>query len=112
MLQRIQQLEQKVAALSGGTPSGRYIAVLKEGAGTSTVFTVTGAGFTPNKLVVIRITDKQFNQVAFSETAGGDGKFVAKRSLPCVSGTPLTITAFEDADPLGTLANVVETTCP
>lgn len=113
LLRRIQQLEQKVVALSGGTSSGRHIAVSKEGVGPSTVFVVNGSGFTPNKLVVIRITGKQwpFNQVEFSETAGGDGKFVAKRSLPCGSGFPFTITSFEDADPLGTFANSVDTTC-
>ena len=111
--QRLQLLEQKVAAQPGGTPAGRRIVVSKEGAGASTVFVVTGTGFSPNKLVVIRITDRQtLQQVQSAETAGGDGKFVARRSLPCGSGAPFTVTAFEDASPQATFANVVETTCP
>jgi hypothetical protein len=113
LLQRIQQLEQQIAALtSGGTLSGRRITVSKEGAGSSAVFVVTGAGFTANSRVVIRITDAQLHQVQFPETAGGDGRFVSRHSVSCVSGTSLTITAFEDANPQGTFANVVVTTCP
>jgi hypothetical protein len=35
---------------SGSTASGRQISVSNEGAGSTTVFTVTGTGFTPNSL--------------------------------------------------------------
>jgi Fibronectin type III domain len=94
------------------TTPARSIGVSKEGAGSSTVFVVTGTGFTPSGLVVVRITDAQFHQVQFPETAGGDGRFVSRHSVPCVSGTQVTLTAFEDADPLGTVANAVVTTCP
>jgi hypothetical protein len=94
------------------TTPARSISVSKEGAGSSTVFVVTGAGFTPSSLVVIRITSPQLQQVQFSETAGGDGKFGSRHSVPCVSGIQLTFTAFEDADPLSTFSNAVITNCP
>jgi hypothetical protein len=88
------------------------IIVSNEGIGLSTVFTVTGSGFTPNRLVVIRFTAPNLEQVQFAETARVDGKFVSRHSLPCVSGVRLTVTAFEDANPQGTFANVVQTSCP
>jgi hypothetical protein len=94
------------------TTPARQISVSKEGVGSSTVFVVTGAGFTPNSLVTIRITDPQLQQLQFPETAEGDGKFVSRHGIPCVSGVTLTFTAFEDADPQGTFANTVVTTCP
>lgn len=93
------------------TPA-RSISVSKEGAGLSTVFVVTGAGFTPNSLVIIRITDGQLHQVQFPETAGGDGRFVSRHSVPCASGIALTFTVYEDADFTGTFANSIVTTCP
>lgn len=93
-------------------PSSRSISVSKEGSGPSTIFIINGSGFTPNSLVVIRITDRSFNQVQFPETAGSDGKFVSRHSVPCLSGIQLTFTAFEDADPQGTFANAIVTTCP
>jgi hypothetical protein len=89
------------------------IAVSKQGVGASTVLTITGNGFTPGRLVTIRVTSQDLQQqVQFGETAGGDGKFVSPHSLPCVSGRQFTVTAFEDADPEGTFANAVVTTCP
>jgi hypothetical protein len=94
------------------TTPARTISVTKEGTGSSTVLTVKGSGFTPSSLVVIKITDAQLQQVQFPETAGTDGKFVSKHSVSCVSSAQLTITAFEDADPLGTFANAIVTTCP
>lgn len=95
-----------------GTTSVRTISVSKEGAGTSAVFIVKGRGFTPNRLVVIRATAPNFQQVEFSETAGADGTYEARRSIPCQSGLQITFTAFEDAAPQGTFANVVVTSCP
>jgi len=109
LLQRIQQLEQKVGG--GPPPSQRTISVTKEGTGLNTVFTVTGAGFTPNGLVVVRITAPNLEQISFAESAGADGKFVAKRSVPCLTGLQLTVTAFEDADSTKQ-ATPVHTTCP
>lgn len=94
------------------TPSGRQISVSNQGAGSTTVFTTTGTGFTTNSRVVIKITASNFSQVQFSETAGADGRFVSRHSVSCVSGTTLTFTAFEDANPQGTFANAVEMTCP
>ena len=90
----------------------RFISVSNEGAGGSAVFIVTGEGFTPNSLVVIKITATNFAQVQFPETADRDGKFISRHSVPCQSGQQLTFTAFEDADPSGTFANAVVTTCP
>jgi hypothetical protein len=93
------------------TPS-RTISVSREGTGTSAAFIVTGSGFSANSLVVIRATDPQLHQVQFQGTPGGDGKFVSKQDIPCASGIKITFTAFEDADPLGTFANAIVTTCP
>jgi fibronectin type III domain protein len=93
------------------TPS-RIISVSKEGVGSSSVFVISGTGFTPNSLVIIRLTARDFTQVQFEETAGGDGRFVSPHSFPCVSGTQWTITAFEANDFLGTFANVIVTNCP
>jgi hypothetical protein len=94
------------------TTPARTITVSSEGGGLSTVFTVKGTGFTPNGLVVIVLTDQNFKQLEFPETAGADGKFVSRHSVPCGSGIRITFTAFEDADPVGTFANAIETTCP
>ena len=94
------------------TMPSRIITVTNQGAGTSTIFTVSGSGFSPGSLVVIRFTDAQLVQKQFQATADTLGKFTARNSLPCGSGTQITVTAFEDADPLGTFANAVITTCP
>jgi hypothetical protein len=90
----------------------RQISVSSEGAGSTTVFTVTGTAFTPNSLVVNKITAPNFAQVQFPATASADGRFVSRHSLSCVSGGTLTFTAFEDADPLNTQAVPIVTTCP
>jgi hypothetical protein len=95
-----------------GTTPARQISVASGGSGASTVFTVTGAGFTPNGLVVIRITNPALQQLQFPQTAGGDGKFVSRHGIPCTPGVAFTFTAFEDADPAGTFANAIVTTCP
>lgn len=96
---------------SGTTPE-RIISVSKEGAGTSAVFIVNGRGFTPNKLVVNRATAAVFQQIQFGETARADGTYEARRSIACQSGLQITFTAFEDAAPQLTRANVVVTSCP
>jgi hypothetical protein len=75
-------------------------------------FTVTGSGFTPNSLVVIKVTDANLQQIQFPLTAGADGKFTSTHQVSCVSGAQLTVTAFEDTDPNGTFANAFVTTCP
>lgn len=93
------------------TPS-RQIRVSSEGAGQNSLFTIAGEGFTPNSLVVLRITDAQLQQLQFPETAGSDGKFSSRHAVRCVSGGQLTFTAFEDEDPLGTFANSIVTSCP
>lgn len=88
------------------------ITVSSEGSGQSTLFTINGNGFTPNSLVVVRITDQQLHQIQISETVEGSGRFVARRSAPCISGVKLTFTAFEYANPSGTFANSVVKSCP
>jgi hypothetical protein len=98
-------------AVQATTPA-RFISVSKEGTGSSTVFVVTGAGFTPSSLVIVRIADGLSRLDTFPETAGRDGTFVSPHAYPCVSGTQFTFTAYEDADPDGTFANSVVTTCP
>jgi hypothetical protein len=94
------------------TTPARSISVSKEGVGVSAVFVVTGTGFTPNSLVVIRATAPNLSQRQFVHTAGGDGKFVARQSIPCLTGIELTFTAYEDSDTDGTFANEFITTCP
>jgi hypothetical protein len=91
----------------------RLISITTEGTGASTVWTVTGSGFTPFGLAVIRFTNPALQQVQFSQSAGADGKFVSRHSIANVSsGEQITVTAFEDADPEGTSANPIVTTCP
>jgi len=94
------------------THPARTITVSSQGTGTSTLFNVHGTGFTPNSLVVIRFTDSQLAQTQFAQTALNDGTFQTHNGLPCVSGIQLTVTAFEDANPLGTQSNAVVTSCP
>jgi hypothetical protein len=97
---------------SNPTQSGREIIVSSEGEGLTTVFTVTGTGFTPNSLDIIKITAPDLAQVQWQETAQADGEFVSRQSVPCMTGLSLTVTAFEDTNPLGTTANAVMTSCP
>jgi hypothetical protein len=74
---------------------------------------VTGSAFTPFGLAVIRFTDPAFQHVQFDQSAGADGKFVSRHSIANVSsGEQITVTAWEDADPDGTSANPIVTTCP
>lgn len=94
------------------TNTGQRISVTTEGTGLSTVATVNGSSFTPGGLVVIRFTDRRLNQLQAVATAGADGKFTARRSVPCGSGIQFTVTAFEDANPNGSFANAVEMSCP
>jgi fibronectin type 3 domain-containing protein len=75
------------------------------------VFVVTGSSFTPNSVVVIRITDEQLAQTQLAETADDGGSFVARSNLTCATGVTLTVTAFEDASPSDTFANSVVTAC-
>jgi hypothetical protein len=98
-------------AVQATTPA-RSISVSNEGVGASAIFVVTGAGFTPNSLVFITVTDERGRRKEFPETTGGDGRFLSRHSFPCEPGAQLTFTAFEDADPAGTVANVIVTSCP
>lgn len=90
----------------------RTITVSKQGTGSTASAVVTGSGFTPNSLIVIRIVPANLlNPLQFSTTAGEDGKFSASKAFSCVSGILLTFTAFEDANPTGTISNPVSMTC-
>jgi hypothetical protein len=90
----------------------RFITVEKQGTPASTSVVVKGTGFTPGSLVVIRVTPQNFqNPRQFATTADGGGSFTATSSFPCVAGILLTFTAFEDANPTGTIANAVSLTC-
>jgi len=93
------------------TPS-RTIEVAKEGAGTATVLIVSGAGFTAGSLAVSRVTATNWRSVQFAQTVGADGKFKARQGISCDPGQQLTIDAFEDSDPNGTMSNSIVTTCP
>ena len=95
------------------TTPARTISVAKESAGSSTVFVVKGKGFSPSSLVVLRIVDGQLQHPStWVETAEGDGTLESRHSYPCVTGQGLTVSAYEDADPQGTLSNFVVTSCP
>jgi hypothetical protein len=83
-----------------------------EGGGPGTVVVTKGHGFTPAGIVVVRITDRSFAQLQVLATADAEGTFTARRQVPCASGVPFTVTAFEDASPSATLANAVVATCP
>ena len=61
---------------------------------------------------MLRMQVAEENNIRFGYTAGANGSFSARLSLPCGSGAPLTVTGYEVADPSGTFANAVETTCP
>jgi Fibronectin type III domain len=89
------------------TTPARVISVSSEGAGQSTVFVVSGTGFTPNSLVVFQIANQRL-----SVSAGGDGKFASRNSFPCQSGLSFKVLAWEDTDPTGTVSNTVTITCP
>jgi hypothetical protein len=93
------------------TTPARTISVAKEGAGSSTVYVVNGRGFSPNSKVVLRI-EHGLTQSEWVETAEADGTLTSRRSYPCVTGQALHVSAFEDADPLGTWSNILETSCP
>jgi hypothetical protein len=95
----------------GGGPQ-RSITVTKVGSPAATTITVKGSAFTPNSVIVIRVTPKNLaNPVQFSTTAGPDGTFVASDTFACVGGIGLTVSAFEDADPTNTLAVAPDITC-
>jgi len=91
---------------------GRRINVSTEGVGTSTIVVTKGSKFKPGSVVVVRITDSRLVQLQSVATADADGKFTSRRQVPCLSGVQFTITAFEDTNPTGTLANAVVVTCP
>jgi hypothetical protein len=80
----------------------RSISATKEGAGLSTVFVVSGRGFSPNSKVELRIVDGHLQHpVAWVETAEADGTLTSRRSYPCVTGESLTVSAFETRQPRG-----------
>jgi hypothetical protein len=91
---------------------GQKISVRSENSGTSTVFIVSGEGFSPNSNIVIRMSRGPFDITDFQQTAGSDGKFVSRHSVPCISGNVHFFTAFEGADPNHTQANPFTITCP
>lgn len=95
------------------TLPGRVIDVTTAGTGEATVWTVTGSGFSPTALAVIRFVNPALQQVQLPQSAGVDGRFVSRHSIQGVfTGETITISAFEDADPDGTQSNQVVLTCP
>lgn len=91
---------------------GQHIDVSTEGTGTSTVVVTKGSKFKPESIVVVRITDSRLVQLQSVATADAGGNFTSRRQVPCQSGVRFTVTAFEDANPTGTIANAVVTACP
>jgi hypothetical protein len=93
------------------SPTPRTISVTRQGFGLSTVLVFTGSGFTPGGTLVVKVTAPNLTQAVFTETAQANGQLAASVQVPCVSGVLLTITVYEDANPTGTTANIIEMTC-
>jgi hypothetical protein len=89
-----------------------FITVSKQGTGSSTSVVVKGVNFTPNSLVVIKVTPANLEgQIQFSANTDVSGTFTANNSFSCLTGVLLTVTAYEDSNPRGTMSNAVELTC-
>jgi hypothetical protein len=89
-----------------------FITVSKQGTGASASVVVNAANFTPNSLVVIKVTPANVEgQVQFSANTDVFGKFTASKSFSCVAGIHLMVTAYEDANPTGTISNPVNLIC-
>ena len=98
-------------------PPPPTISVSSQGVGPSSVFTVTGSGFSPNTLVTIRVVNKSLDTETFSQTSDAHGNLTFRQSIPCTSKGPLYFSATDGrsnkADATGELwSNTVTTTCP
>ena len=94
-------------------PIPRIIAISRQGFGASTVFMVTGTGFTPESYITVQITApiSDYKQQQFTETAGVDGRLNASVNAPCNTGEVQTILAFEQTNEVETTSNWIEITC-
>lgn len=75
------------------TPPG--ISVTATGANATSVFTVTGNGFTPNSMVTIRVVDDLLNPLYFKQAATKTGQLLLKQSIPCNGGYYLHFSATD-----------------
>jgi hypothetical protein len=124
LLQRIVQLEQQLGnrpasgdASSGTISSSPQISVVREGSGQGSLFVIQGTGFSPNKLVTVRVVDEQLTTRNFQQNADASGKLGLRQSIPCVSGKTLHFSATDSrpnsSDATGVLwSNTFTTTCP
>jgi hypothetical protein len=95
------------------------IAVSSSGSGQSSVFVVSGSGFSPNRDVRIRVVDDAFppHERDFNQSADGAGKLNARLGIPCNSGQGLHFSATDGrpdpSDLTGVLfSNTFNTSCP
>jgi hypothetical protein len=121
---RVAHLEQKQAGGTSGSGTGGggvqakpQIAVTSEGSGQSSVFKVSGTGFSPSKLVTIRVVDDQLINLSFQATADSAGKLDFRQKILCTSGLALHFSATDGrSDPhdlTGSLfSNTVTISCP
>jgi hypothetical protein len=93
------------------------ISVTSSGSGQSSVFVVSGSGFTPNQDVRIRVVDDALNERDFHQSADGSGNLNARLAIPCAAGGGLHFSATDGrpdpSDLTGLLwSNTFTTSCP
>ena len=93
------------------------ISVTSSGSGQSSVFVVSGSGFTLNHDVRIRVVDDALNERDFHQSADGSGNLSARLGIPCVAGGGLHFSATDGrpdpSDLTGLLwSNTFTTSCP
>jgi len=71
------------------------ISVASSGSDQSSVFMVSGSGFTPNHDVRIRVVDDGFNELDFHQSTDSSGKLNARLGIPCNAGGTLHFSATD-----------------
>ena len=108
----LSQASNEVAATVPVAPTPRMITLIKQSTGATTILEVSGSGFTPGNLIVIKVTDTvTFANWQATATANAATDFVTSFSFPCVSGVIFTVSAYEDANPAFTQSNAINFTC-
>lgn len=93
------------------------IGVTSTGSDLTTVFTVTGTGFTPSSKVDIRVVDDALTTQYYQQTATKTGQLLLQRNIPCIGGLYLHFSATDGRtnpqDATGNLwSNTVTVLCP
>jgi hypothetical protein len=76
-------------------PAKPTISVTSSGSGQSSVFVVSGSGFTPNHDVKIRVVDDALYENDFHQSADVSGHLNARLGVPCNSGLGLHFSATD-----------------